>query len=298
MKTKFYIGPAGWSYKDWDGIVYPPKKDKNFDQLKYLAGYFNTIEINSSFYHPPAMKTLASWVRRVGENPDFLFSYKLWQGFTHKRNSFPGQHDEVTVKSGLDVLRDNGKLGATLVQFPWSFKNTVENKAWLEKVLDKFKEYSPVVEVRHQSWNEESFFDFLNDYQAGFANIDQPVIGESIPLTSFTLGKIGYLRLHGRNYKNWFGKDATVTSRYDYLYDKTDLQQIRKNVENMMENSSKIFIIYNNHYRGQAVANGLQTMFFMDNSKINVPQSLLEHYPQLSSIAVPVDIQHGQTDLF
>ena len=297
MQHKIYIGPAGWSYKDWEGIVYPSKQEKNFDQLRFLARIFNVIEINSSFYRPPAVHAVQSWTERVSNNPGFTFTCKLWQQYTHNREVFPGNTEEIMVKQGLDILKNKNRLGALLIQFPWSFKNTPENLDWLNKVLSLFFDYNPVVEVRHQSWNENTFFDFLKKRDAVFANIDQPVIGQSIPLTAYTSNKISYLRLHGRNSKNWFANDATVASRYDYLYNNNELTEIQKKIEDMMENSPKTYIIFNNHYRGQAAANSLQTMFLMNGEKPTAPKNLLKFYPELKSITNPLATE-GQTDLF
>src|SRR5215467_14938818 len=79
------IGPAGWSYKDWEGIVYPQKPGKSFDPLEYLARFFDTIEINSSFYRPPVPSTTKSWAKRVAANKQFAFTAKLHRLFTHER---------------------------------------------------------------------------------------------------------------------------------------------------------------------------------------------------------------------
>jgi uncharacterized protein YecE (DUF72 family) len=79
------IGPAGWSYKDWEGIVYPQKPGSKFDPLGYLSGFFDTIEIDSTFYRTPSPATAASWVNRIERNPKFKFTAKLYRVFTHER---------------------------------------------------------------------------------------------------------------------------------------------------------------------------------------------------------------------
>ncbi len=298
MKKRLYIGTAGWNYKDWEGIVYPTGTEKKIDPLSYLSQYFNTIEINSSFYRPPSARSTSIWVDRIRGNPDFFFTYKLWQRFTHNRETMPGDQDEKLVKQGLDVLQKNERLGATLIQFPWSFKNTDENQDWAKKLIEKFKDYSPVIEVRHSSWNEKSFVAYLNDAGAAFANIDQPTIGQSIGLTNFAFTKLSYLRLHGRNYKNWFAKDADVASRYDYLYSESELNSIQATIEHLVENSPKTFIIFNNHFRGQAAANALQVMFLMGGAKFKVPQQLIKEYPQLKIFSLTDDKKLGQASLF
>jgi len=297
MKS-IYVGPAGWNYRDWEGIVYPPRSGKNFDALSYLSHFFNTIEVNSSFYRPPAVATTRQWVARVKANPDFKFCYKLWQAYTHQWEAFPAAGEEKTIKQGLDQLQSHDRLGALLIQFPWSFKNIPENRRWLEKVIRLFQDYHPVVELRHGSWHRQEFFSFLRDTGAGFVNIDQPVIGNSMRLTSFVSGTVGYLRLHGRNVKNWFADDADVASRYDYLYDEKELKNIGTTISNLIEQSPKIFIIFNNHFRGQAVVNALQVMFLLQRKQVNAPASLVEAYPQLKNWTKKNYQQAEQTSLF
>lgn len=297
QSPKIYIGPAGWMYKDWEGIVYPSRKEKNFDPLVYLSQFFNTIEINSPFYRPPAVHAAKKWIERISARKDFLFTYKLWQNYTHQRDQFPGSYEENLVKQGLDVLRESGRLGALLIQFPWSFKKSSQNYEWLGNVLQLFKDYFPVVEIRHDSWNEKPFFDFLKNARAAFANIDQPAVASSIGLTAFGTSDTAYLRLHGRNSANWFANDATVASRYDYLYQADELSTIRSTIESLFENSAKTFIIFNNHYRGQAVANALQMMYFLENEPVSGPQDLVEFYPHLKSFIRSV-ASPGQTSLF
>jgi len=285
MIDKCYIGPAGWSYKDWEGVVYPAPKPKGFHQLEYISSFFNSVEINSSFYRPPTDKTTIDWIHRVTHNRHFLFTYKLWQNYTHLRDPFPSAADEKSVKSGLDPLADNNKLGALLMQFPWSFKNTSENVAYIDKLLRLFAHYHPVIELRHGSWNDDNFFDYLKNKNCGFANIDQPVIGDSINLAAIVTSPIGYLRYHGRNYQHWFKDGQPAAARYDYLYSENELADFQTIIGSLIENSAKTFIIFNNHYRGQAIANALQTMFLIDKEKIAVPATMFAHFAELAKIA-------------
>lgn len=297
MKNKYYIGPAGWSYKDWEGIVYPKKKTKDFNKLNYISKYFNTIEINSSFYRPPTASTTLKWIDTIKDNPDFLFTYKLWQEFTHNRQSFPSQEKETLVKNGLDILHKNKKLGALLIQFPWSFKYNSESMEHIEKINSVFNQYLPVIEVRHGSWNNPDFFNYLKEKKLGFTNIDQPVIGDSLDITDLVINKTAYFRFHGRNYENWFKNNASPAARYDYLYNKNDLIEISSTLNILIENSQKTFIIFNNHYQGQAIANALQTMFLLEQQKLSIPDTLFGKYPQLTEFAT-LSKSNNQISLF
>src|SRR6185295_19296826 len=107
MADKVHIGPAGWAYKDWEGVVYPQKPGSKFDPLEYLARFFNTIEINSSFYRPFSASTAESWARRVAAARDFMFTAKLHRVFTHERGKATAD-DEKQVREGMDALRSAG----------------------------------------------------------------------------------------------------------------------------------------------------------------------------------------------
>ena len=102
MTNKIRIGPAGWSYKDWEGIVYPHKPGAKFDPLEYLARFFDAIEINSSFYRPFTAGTAKSWARRVTAAKEFLFTAKLHRVFTHERGKAT-EADEKAVREGKEV---------------------------------------------------------------------------------------------------------------------------------------------------------------------------------------------------
>ncbi len=218
------FGPAGWSYKDWQGVVYPEDPPKGFDPLAFLARYFDTIEVNSTFYRPPRPEVTPRWARRVAENPDFKFTAKLWQRFTHERDSAPSADEVAAVRAGLDPLVDRGRLGGLLIQFPWSFKAGDESLDWLDDVTSTFSDYPCVVEVRHASWNKPTFYRWLGERGVGFVNIDQPLFHRSIGPSAEASGCVGYVRLHGRNYDDWFREGAGRDARYDYLYGRDELE--------------------------------------------------------------------------
>jgi uncharacterized protein YecE (DUF72 family) len=279
------VGIAGWSYPDWEGIVYPSPKPSGFDPLSYLVRYFETIEINSTFYRPPTAKTTASWARRCRDNPNFRFTVKLFKGFTHDRSAT--SRDREIVKKGLAPLVDQDRLGALLIQFPWSFKNDGDSRRYLDRLLADFHQYHPVIEVRHSSWNQTEFFEYLAGCGAGFCNIDQPRIGRSLGPTDQATGKVGYVRLHGRNYREWFREDAGRDARYDYLYSEEELDPWLDKIERVAEDSSETYVITNNHFRGKAAVNALQIKAKLVRKRVLAPRSLVDEYPVLESATHP-----------
>ncbi len=294
--TKYHIGTAGWSYEDWEGIVYPARKDRGFHPLVYLMPYINIVEINSTFYRPATSVLALSWLKKVESHPDFLFSVKLHQAFTHARKDF-SQKDVDEFKAGIELLLVRNRLAALLLQFPWSFAGTEANAAYLLRLFNLFAGYPIALEVRHATWDTPEFYDMLRDNRAAFCNIDQPVFKDSIgPSAVSTNPDFAYVRLHGRNYENWFREGAGRDDRYDYLYTKDELNGWIQRIKDLGKKSGKVYVITNNHYRGQAMANALQIRNMITGEKVDVPELLLEKYPVLRDIVRR--IRGGQMDLF
>jgi uncharacterized protein YecE (DUF72 family) len=283
---KIRIGPAGWSYKDWEGVVYPQKPGKKFDPLSYLARFFDTIEINSSFYRPPAASSAKAWATRVADNPDFRFTAKLHRVFTHERGKATND-DEKTFRQGIDPLVRAGKFGALLLQFPWSFKNIDEERAYLIDLISRFKDYPLIIEVRHASWNNPAIYEALEKLDVGICNIDQPIFKKSIRPSALTTSTLGYIRLHGRNYKNWFREEAVRDERYNYLYSTDELEPWIVRVKEVAKQVKETYVITNNHFLGKAVVNALEIKSTIEERRVPCPLPLFEKYPQLADSATP-----------
>jgi uncharacterized protein YecE (DUF72 family) len=294
--AKYHIGTAGWSYEDWEGIVYPAQKGRGFHPLLFLANFINIVEINSTFYRPASPSLSASWLKKVEGHPDFLFSVKLHQLFSHLRKDY-SQKDVDEFKAGIELLSLRNRLAAILIQFPWSFANAPANTEYLERLFALFAGYPLALEVRHSTWETPGFFGLLRENKVAFCNIDQPVFKNSIgPSEVSTNPDFAYVRLHGRNYENWFRPEAGRDDRYDYLYTKDELEDWIGRIRNLGTKSGKVYVITNNHYRGQAMANALQIRNMVTGEKVDVPELLLEKYPVLREIVRK--IKSGQMDLF
>jgi uncharacterized protein YecE (DUF72 family) len=294
--THYYVGTAGWSYEDWEGIVYPPARGRGFHPLPFLAQYLNLVEVNSTFYRTPSAFMAVSWVRKVEDFPDFHFSVKLHQVFSHQRKGF-GQKDVDDFKAGIEPLVAANRLAALLIQFPWSYINAPNHVEYLAGLFRLFADYPLALEVRHSSWDRPDFYNLLREHGVCFCNIDQPIFRNSIkPDAVSTNPRFSYVRFHGRNYKDWFREDAGRDDRYNYLYTKEELQDWIDRIKKLGERSGKVFVITNNHYRGQAMANALQIKNMITGEKLDIPQLLLDRYPVLQDIVKK--IRHRQMDLF
>jgi len=277
------VGTAGWMYKDWEGIVYPPPR-RGFDRLAFMASLFDTNEINSTFYRTPPATMTRDWARRVAGNPRFLFTAKLFRGFTHERNAT--RADEKAFRDAMDGLAAAGRLGCVLVQVPMSFRATSENRALLEKIFERFGGLPLAAEFRHESWGGEDSVRFLEEKGVGYVNIDQPRLKGNLPATANVTGPVAYYRFHGRNAAKWFGPDTSNEERYDYLYREKELdpwvERIREGRKRRPE--SNAFAILNNHFRGQAVANALQLQQMLSGELRAAPESLRETYPAIANV--------------
>ncbi len=276
--AKLYVGPAGWSYDDWNGIVYPRPRPKGFRPPKFLADFFNTIELNNTFYRPPKPGYSYRWVKDVEEYGDFLYTAKLWKRFTHEREKHWSPADVETFRRGIAPLVEADRLGALLAQFPWSFRHNARNEDYLGEVAEEFSDLPVVVELRSKGWIQDAALEFIRSLGVGFCNIDQPRFRNNIPLTAHGFGEIGYLRLHGRNYENWFSEEAGRDERYDYLYGEEELDEIQGALSEIAEKVERMFVIANNHYRGQAVATGLQLIRRVTGDRVGAPGRVAEVY--------------------
>ena len=272
--TKIRIGPAGWSYKDWEGVVYPPHGSK-FDHLAYLAQFFDTVEINSPFYRIPPPTHSKSWVKRIASNDDFKFTTKIFRGFTHEPDAI-SKDDVKAFRNYLDPLMEADRLGAILIQFPWSFKNSPESRAKLEKIFTAFKDYPQSLEVRHSTFQVPEFYEFLDEHDVAWVNVDQPLFSDSVKPADTVTGPLAYARFHGRNYEKWFAHDESW-ERYNYLYSEKELEPWVERIEHMAKKRDT-YVITNNHFRGQAILNAgdLKESLGLDAT---LPPQLKEAYP-------------------
>jgi uncharacterized protein YecE (DUF72 family) len=292
--SQIYIGPAGWAYKDWDGTVYPAQIKKEKHPVEYLARYFDLIEINTSFYGHIRPELGRFWCRKAkAVNPDFLFTAKLNRAFTHspiavvestsaKTIRFSDK-DEDDAKAGLNAIAEEGMLGALLMQFPISFRNTSENREHLELLIRQFREYPLVVEVRHASWQNEGILRYFAEKNVAFCNIDQPILGEAVTPSEHVTSGIGYVRLHGRRYDQWFEPEKS-SDRYDYLYKPGELEDWKTNIENVAKKAKVAFVVANNHFEGKAPANALELKSMISGKKVKAPETLVKTYPRLEAV--------------
>jgi uncharacterized protein YecE (DUF72 family) len=276
------VGTSGWNYPSgrgtWNGIFYPRRRPKGFDELAYYAEHFETVEVNSTFYGQPRAEVSRAWSKRTPAG--FDFAVKLYQKFTHPRlyrervtQSVPadarGEADVIAAlarpnaadidefRRGIDPLAAAGKLGPLLAQFPASFKNDEAARDYLTDLLRAFAGYQIAVELRHQSWSDRLLetLTLLNDFGAAWVQIDEPKFRFSIRQNFLpNVKSFYYMRLHGRNAAAWW-KHERSEDRYNYLYSADELQEFTETANAARRLVKKAYLFTNNHYSAKSVAN-------------------------------------------
>jgi uncharacterized protein YecE (DUF72 family) len=298
-----YVGTSGWSYPKgngtWDGSFYPPKlADK--DKLPFYAQYFNTVEINSSFYRPPNMYAAKAWAQKVPD--DFRFAVKLWQKFTHPKMFEQATGDAAKVvdedfgvfTEGIGPLAEAGKLGVILGQFPTSFRPDAERVEYLEELIHRLRGagFPLAIELRHREWTESdqgpALKALMEQEKVAWVMIDEPRFKTSIrhvPLTT----DVGYFRFHGRNYAQWW-KHGEAEDRYNYLYTPAEQKDIAADVQEVANQTQDTYAFYNNHYGAKAVVNALQLQDLLGQPPAQQPlpeplvQSFADQLPKSASV--------------
>lgn len=295
-----FIGAAGWSHPSWNDLVYSARRPKNFSELALLSGLFNVVEIDSTYYHPQSTGAAQQWLKQVESNPRFRFTARIWQKLVLEKAAASGtgfsQTDIALAKRGMLPLLEAGRLGALLAPFPQSFHYNNDNRDRMFNLLEAFQEFPLVIEVRHQSWHQPAIMAELNRRGVGFANVDQPQIGQALGLTAVAVGRIAYFRFHGRNQEQWLNKDAGADARYDYLYPSTELESFVTPIQTALRQAESAYVIFNNHPSAKAVVNALQLQFELTGTKVSVPEKLLRAYPDLARLRLGANPQ--QADLF
>ncbi len=245
------VGTSGYSYEDWRNVFYPPYLPKG-KFLEFYARFFNTVEINSTYYAIPSQQTMLNITQKTPS--DFAFIVKTNKETTHGRTNNKEAVEKLV--RALAPMIEAGKFHGFLAQFPYSFKNTEENRRYLLQTRKLVAEFPLFVEFRHRSWAIPPVYEFLRANAIGYVNVDEPRLPGLLPAQSIATTEVGYVRFHGRNKQNWWEGDNT--SRYDYEYSQQELESWLANITNIVQRTYRTYIFFNNHPRGQAIKNATQ----------------------------------------
>ncbi len=248
LMGEMLIGTSGYSYDDWRGIFFPDSLPKE-DFLRYYSLFFPFVELNFTYYAMPKASSLAAMVARTPSG--FGFSVKAHRGLTHE----PGpawQDDAAEFAKALGPMAEADRLHSVLVQLPYSFHHTPDNRSYLARLLSALAPLPLAVEFRNDEWQTERVYDELERRGVGVVMVDRPELPGLPPVGDRVTGNLAYARFHGRNAEAWWSGDAT--SRYDYLYSTEELTAAVPRLRRMAK-AERVLIAFNNHARGNAVRN-------------------------------------------
>ena len=299
QRGNVYIGMGGWDLEPFSKVFYPPRPKKGFRKLEYYSQFFDSVEINATFYNTSLTPDHARrWLDDVSANKEFVFTVKLFQGFTH---TYEATYNDVrAVHRMLEPLTAAGKLGGLLIQFPYSFTNISERRMYLMQLAKAFHPHRLFVEVRHNSWNSPLMYNFFQENRLHLVNVDLPGIKQHMPLTSQTWNGAAYFRLMGRNALTWDrpffkhpGGNYLVSDRYHYMYDDRELRHLLTMIEQMRERAAATFVVFHNDPQANSLVNGFQLRHLVRHKqRVLVPQNLVAAFPTLRQISASVNVQH------
>jgi len=245
-----HVGTSGYSFKDWVGPFYPPGT-RPAQQLEFYARAFDCLEVNVTYYRVPDAKLLSGMERRTP--PGFALIVKLHADITHKRSRDPAI--DAAFRSAVQPLHDAGKMHGLLAQFPWGFRNTQENRAYVAGLRQRFGDERIFVEFRRDEWAVPAVFDFLHDLRLGWVCVDEPALPGLVPPVAVATTDAAYVRLHGRNAHDWYAAGAGGADRYDYAYAESELRLWADKVHALARRTQETFVFFNNCHGGQAPVN-------------------------------------------
>jgi uncharacterized protein YecE (DUF72 family) len=152
-------------------------------------------------------------------------------------------------------MQDTGKLQGVLAQFPFRYHDTAANRQRLVRLREAFAEVPFFAEFRHASWITDRSFDLLRRLDVGYVCVDEPQLENLVPPVVRATTDVGYVRLHGRNARTWYAKSPEEGDRYDYLYDERELQEWARRIRQLIRETRRVFVLFNNCHAGKAPAN-------------------------------------------
>ena len=279
-------GVSGWTYPEWIGTVFPKPRPRGFHALEYLSQFIDCIEVSSSFTRDIRPEDSRRWLRKVERNPGFRFSVVLHRRFTHGRNLEP--HEISGFKSGLWPLMRSGRLACVLMQFPWGFTFTEENRRFFIALRRAFHEFPLVAEMGHPSWSVDEAVGVFIDHRVGYCNADQAQPAR-LPPPAILTGRVGYVRFHGPPPGAVLG-DLTAAPEAErgssYLYSAAELDAWSQSLLQLAAYCPNTFAVFCNSGHAASLVNCLQLRASLRSEAPTVPDRLVAVWPaQLGAFA-------------
>ncbi len=246
---KIHIGTSGWSYSDWKGVIYP-QEIKSADWLTQYATWFDTTEINSSFYRMTRESTVLKWASKVPA--DFKFCPKISKYLTHNKRLNEPEEPLERFFGVFGQIKEH--LGPVLVQLPPSLKfNGKVAEHFFKLLTTQYSQYDFVLEVRHATWLEQEAVDMLHHYKIGSV-ISQSGVG--FPYSEAITSHIVYVRFHG------------PAKLYDSAYSDEQLVEYAIKFKKWLKEGKQVWVFFNNTMRGHGFHNAITLQEIMNKKGV------------------------------
>jgi len=216
--------------------------------LAVYAERFDLLELNATFYATLSRRSM----KRILEKADgrLTFAVKAHREISHGEDEGAWS----SFRESIEPIKDSGVLGCVLVQFPFRFRNEEKNRGYVCRLKERASDVPLAVEFRHDSWLVDPVAPWLRKMNVAFCCVDEPELKGLMAPRSWVTSSLGYVRFHGRNEKTWLKHDE-AWERYDYLYSSEELEEWIPRIRKMNREASQTFVLFNNHYRAQAIQN-------------------------------------------
>jgi uncharacterized protein YecE (DUF72 family) len=281
------VGTCSWTDKTLikDAAWYPKKSMSAAERLAFYAARFSVVEADSTYYRPPSPELTGGWAERTPDG--FRMNVKafslmtghptkpesLWQDirdaiepeFADKRNVYAKHLPEDALDAvwyrfadAMQPLRDRGRFGAVLLQYPPWFTPKRDNRDELARARKRLRDLPIAVEFRSPLWFGKDDLDrtlgWLSDHDLALVAVDAPKVSK-LPVVAAATADIAVVRFHGRADDTWKARTSTAAERFKYLYDKRELRPWVKRVEELASHAREVHVLMNNCYQDYGVRN-------------------------------------------
>ena len=309
MTARILVGSCSWTDPTLIacGRFYPPGVTSAEARLRYYAGQFGIVEVDSTYYAPPSARNSVLWAARTPD--DFVFNVKAFGLLTHhpvRVDRLPGWLREALPattllkknlyirdvgatqlqrlwdlhREALEPLAAAGKLGAVLFQFPPWFVRSSEHTEYLRALPGRLPGWPLAVEFRGGGWmdaeSSETTLGLLEELGLAYVSVDEPQgFVSSTPATAVATAPLAIVRLHGRNADTWDAKTRVASDRFKYLYTDAELEEWVPRVRELAHQTQATHVLFNNNYEDWGMQNA-RRMAHLLGVEMKPPQAQLE----------------------
>ena len=250
MTATVRLGTCSWADEGLVKHWYPRGVSTPAARLAFYADRFDTVEVDSPFYHLPDPVVTRRWAERT---PDaFVFHVKAHASMTHHE---PADQEQAfsDFRASIEPLELSGKLRGILLQYHPSFKKSPGTKEELTRVQALLDPLVPLVEFRHRSWLEPweqaDTLAFLEQHGCAYVSVDAPATRASnvVPRVSAATHRVAYIRFHGRNWKTWNIRGGKSSDRFDWMYSAEELAEWVQPIARLTEDAEEVYAFFNNN---------------------------------------------------